>query len=557
MLKPTVAQQSAIDRLLEQQQDKNSPLYHRWLTPEQYADQFGRSTEEISRVTSWLESSGFSIVRVARGRDYIVFSGTSAQVETVLHTAIHRYNVNGELHYANAAEPAVPEELADLVAGFRGLNDFHPKPNVHACQFAAKKTTGSVPSPQFIAKKYPAVNMLAPDDLATIYDVKKLSALGYDGTGQYVAIAGQSAIDPTDIEAFRLLFSLPFNDPVPILISPSQVFDPDAEIEADLDLEWAGAMAPNATIFYVYGQDALDAAFYTIDNIAPPVLSTSFGICERQLALSDIQFLALEAQKAALEGITWLSASGDSGAAGCEDANGNSFAATTGLSVAVPASLPWVTGVGGTEFSESNGSYFSNTLDPYLGSALSYIPESGWSDELALLQASPSGFAASGGGASAFFAKPIWQVGVGVPNDGARDVPDVALTASAFHDPYFLYSGGGYGPVGGTSASTPVFAGIVTLLNQVTQVVLKENQPGAQGNFNPFLYAVAQIAPHTFHDIIAGNNIVPCIPGSTNDCTTGFIGYSAGPGYDQVTGLGSVDVYSLAAILVEALTSPN
>jgi subtilase family serine protease len=206
-----------------------------------------------------------------------------------------------------------------------------------------------------------------------------------------------------------------------------------------------------------------------------------------------------------------------------------------------------VTGVGGTEFHEGNGSYFSNTLDPYLGSALSYIPEGGWSDELALLQNSLSGFAAGGGGASVFFAKPSWQIGAGVPNDGARDVPDVAVTASPFHDPYFLYSSGAYGPVGGTSAAAPVFAGIMALLNQITQVALNSSVSPGLGNFNPFLYAVARVEPTVFHDVTTGSNIVP------KDCVSGFLGYSAGPGYDQVTGLGSVDVYSLAGILFNTL----
>jgi subtilase family serine protease len=211
-----------------------------------------------------------------------------------------------------------------------------------------------------------------------------------------------------------------------------------------------------------------------------------------------------------------------------------------------PASLPYVTGVGGSEFNEGSRSYWSNTLGPNGGSALGYIPEAGWTDEQYIAEKNLNGFAASGGGASWLFSKPVWQSGPGVPNDNARDVPDVAVTASWFHDAYALRTNGSFIPSGGTSAATPVFAGITSLIGQYL------NQMGAQrynglGFINPTLYSLAGNAPAAFHDITSGSNIVPCGPRSTQDCTSGSMGYRSGPGYDQVTGLGSVDAYALAS----------
>jgi subtilase family serine protease len=205
MLKRSAAQQAAVDHLLSQQQDTKSPLYHKWLTPEQFADRFGARQEDIDRLTNWLGSSGFSIVQLARGRDFIAFSGTSAQVEAALHTPIHRYKVNGELHFANSAEPAVPVELADLVAGFRGLDNFYPKAPKHA--LAGVKAPNGPVTPRFSdPKNYPGVNMLAPGDLATIYDINALYGAGIDGAGQTLAIAGGSDINLADIETFREIF---------------------------------------------------------------------------------------------------------------------------------------------------------------------------------------------------------------------------------------------------------------------------------------------------------------------------------------------------------------
>jgi hypothetical protein len=325
---------------------------------------------------------------------------------------------------------------------------------------------------------------------------------------------------------------------VPVGTYPGVTSD---EVEADLDLEWAGAVARQAKLIYVYSEDADYSAYYAIDNNLAPVISESFGLCEYQVASNRMGLYnyRVEAQKASALGIRWLVSSGDSGAAGCDY---DATVATQGFGVSLPASIPEVTAVGGTEFDEGALSYWSATNGLYGGSAISYIPETSWNDTLA-----SGGLAASGGGASAVYPKPAWQAGPGVPNDGARDVPDVALDASNEHDPYIVISGGGTLLVGGTSASAPSFAGMIAVLNQYLVENGVQSAPGL-GNINPKLYSMAAGgASGVFHDVTTGSNIVPCAP-RTPDCSSGEFGYKAGAGYDLVTGLGSVDAYNLVTV---------
>jgi hypothetical protein len=130
LLKPSAGQRLDLQQLLEQQQDPSSPNYHQWLTPEQYADRFGVSASDTAKIVEWLQSRGFVVANTARSRGWITFDGTAEQARSAFRTEIHRYNVNGEIHYANATDPSIPAALSDVVAGFRGLNDFHLKPRL-------------------------------------------------------------------------------------------------------------------------------------------------------------------------------------------------------------------------------------------------------------------------------------------------------------------------------------------------------------------------------------------------------------------------------------------
>ncbi|MBV8819382.1 MAG: S8 family serine peptidase, partial [Acidobacteriaceae bacterium] len=522
-LKRSATQQSTIEQLLADQQNPGSAQYHRWLTPEQYADQFGLNASDLAKVTGWLESSGFKITYTARARNYVTFSATAAQVQSALGTEIHRYNVNGELHYANATDPVIPAALADVVHSFHGLTDFRWKPRLRK-QSAIPEITSSG-----------GAHYLGPDDLATIYDIAQLYQAGVDGTGQKLAIMGQTGIRMADITNFRTHFKLAAMN-LQLMLVPGQT-DPGVTgdlDEADLDLEWSGAVARNATILYVYAGDINTSLTYAIDQNLAPVISASYGGCEG-FDLVDLPSTQTLAQQANVQGITWVNASGDAGAADCDTGS----VAQAGLAVDSPASTPEVTAVGGTEFVDQGGSYWASTNTSTLGSALSYIPEKVWNDSIA-----DGELGAGGGGVSSIFARPVWQSGPGVPNDGFRHVPDVAMAGSADHDGYYVYSGGSAGYFGGTSAGTPVVAGILTLLNQYLVSTGAQSQPGL-GNVNPMLYRMAQTNPNAFHDVSMGDNKVPCNAGAPDCTSNGNLGYSAAPGYDMASGLGSLDAYNL------------
>jgi subtilase family serine protease len=557
MFKQSKSQQGDLKRFSAEQQDPHSSNYHKWLTPEQYGDRFGLSEHDISKLVRWLQSQGFAITEIAHGRSWVVFSGTAAQVQRAFHTEIHRYDVNGEMHIANATDPSIPKALANVTLGFRGLDDFHPRPLDSGAKKPVPISQTLTGNPDYTSGG--GSNFLAPDDIATIYDIAKLYSQGYDGTGQAIAIVGQSDVHNSDLANFWSFFRL-----TPPTIN--KIVDPNtgnpgftgAEDEADLDLETVSGIARNATIYYVFGTSADDAAAYIIDNaktIPVSVISESFGICEPHAGMAYLTQQEGIAAQGNTEGITWVAASGDTGAANCEPNNMTS-SATTGFAVSEPASLPGVTGVGGTEFSGdvSNQSQYWNTNNTPTGeSAKYYIPEMGWndSDQTGTGPILSTTLAASGGGASIAFARPSWQVGLGVPGTpNARFVPDVSITASANHDGYIIFCSNGCTAgqpevSGGTSAATPVFSSILVLLNHYLVKNGIQSAPGLS-NVNQTLYQLAQSNTSAFHDITTGTNIVPCTNPSPN-CPTSApfqFGYSAGVGYDEVTGLGSVDAYN-------------
>jgi len=519
-------QQAELHRLLDEQQNPRSPQYHRWLTPEQFADRFGVSQNDIAAMVGWLQAQGFTTGKVAHSRTWIVFSGTARQVENAFHAEIHRYVYAGKNHFANATEPSIPAAVSGVVLGIGGLDDFvfeTPSP-----QAEPERTNGNV-------------HTLAPDDLATIYDITPVYQSGIDGTGQKIAVMGATDFDAAalaDVADFRSMFRLPPN--VPQLVLDTDYPDPgltSSYNEAHLDIEWAGAVARNAQIIFVYSLTFLFAVQYTVDNNLAPVITMSANEgCEAQNTTASMSFYRALAQEANAQGITWVNSGSDAGPASC-DPNGAPIA-MNGLGVRFPASIPEVTAVGGTEFNEQSGNYWSPTNTPSGASALSYIPEMVWNDS-ALLGALWAG----GGGVSIFFPKPSWQAGPGVPNDNARDMPDVALAASFSHDGYNVFRDGALTTTGGTSASAPVFAGILALVNQYLTTNGMQSQPGL-GNVNPMLYHLAPGADGAFHDITVGNNIVPCVVG-TLDCPNGSMGFYATPGYDLASGLGSVDVANL------------
>jgi hypothetical protein len=554
--------EAELQQILASQQDKSSPDFHAWLSPSEFGERFGVAKSDLQKLTAWLESHGFRVNRIGQGAMTIEFTGTAGQVKEAFHAPIHTYMVNGEKHYANASDPQIPAALASVVAGVATLHNFRKKPAIRVLGQGSRIANTSLWQPEFTFSGAAGVeHFLAPGDFAKIYNTAKLYQNGIDGTGQSIAIVARNNINLSDVQIFRIAFGLPVNDPEIILDGP----DPgnalgQEETEADLDVEWSGAIAPRATIKFVVSAssnstDGVDlSALYIVDNNFAPVLSMSFGECEKSVGTAENTFFNNLWEQAATQGITVMVSSGDNGPAGCDVAN-ETTPASGGLAVNGLASTTFDIAVGGTQFNENgaDSTYWSSTNAPDQSSALGYIPENVWNESCADPNAcGAASLFASGGGASSLYSKPSWQVGPGVPNDGKRDLPDVSLDAAAGHDGYLLCQDGicttnSNGQlinaefVGGTSASTPAFAAIMALIVQQT------NSRQGQANFVLYPLAASQndancnssTGPQSqciFNDITQGNNNVP-----------GQTGFSAGVGYDQATGLGSVNAAMLAS----------
>ena len=128
VLQRSPEQEAALGKLLDDQQDKSSPSFHHWMTPEQFGQQFGPGDQDIQTIMSWLQSHGFQVAQVSKGRTVVEFSGNAAQVREAFHTSIHKYAVNGEEHWANASEPQIPAALAPVVTGVISLHSFRARP---------------------------------------------------------------------------------------------------------------------------------------------------------------------------------------------------------------------------------------------------------------------------------------------------------------------------------------------------------------------------------------------------------------------------------------------
>jgi subtilase family serine protease len=550
-LQSTPEQESALEQLLAEQQDISSPRYHAWLTPDGFGDQFGVAQQDLDAVAAWLASAGFQVTEMARSRRTIEFSGAAGDVERAFHTEIHNYDLNGERHIANSTDISIPEALAAVVAGVASLNDFQARPMHHMVQAAqgARGGPSEATAPQTDLGN--GAHGIAPYDFAAIYNVSSLWSANYDGAGQSIAVLGESNIKLSDVASFRAMFGLPASQPQ-IIVNGRDPGDVGGglETEADLDVEWSGAVAKGATIKYVVSASTPSSdgvtlsAQYAVNNNVAPVITLSFGLCEALLGGSN-QFYNALWQQAAAQGISVFVAAGDSGSAGC-DTPSLTTPARNGFGVNGLGSSPYNVAVGGTEFND-NGSpstYWNSSNSGNLASAKGYIPEVVWNESSYTRGAASNDLYAAGGGSSNQWPRPAWQTGAGVPAGTLRLVPDVSLTAAG-HDGYLVEQEGGLYLVGGTSASTPSFAGIMAILDQYT---------GARnGNPNAKFYSLAASTPAAYHDITTGSNAVPCTGGTPN-CSAGLpatnvgkmTGYSAGPGYDLATGLGSVDAYALA-----------
>jgi subtilase family serine protease len=573
-------QEAALQALLAAQQNPASPQYHQWLTPDQYAAQFGVADSDLAAAQSWLQQQGFSIDSVARSHNRIAFSGTAAQAASAFGAPIHNFrSPDGSTHFAPAADLTVPAALSSIVLGVANLSSFQPHPMI--------RTLARASEPQFTSS-LSGNHFIGPGDLATMYDVKPVYQAGYTGINQSIAVIGQSSVLLSDIAAFQSAAGVTAKTPITVLLPGSGgTVAPvaDDEAESDLDLEYTSTMAPGAQVYFIYtgsntNYGAFDALIYAIDERISPIISSSYGACEQAVGNANLALLDSYFVQASAQGQTILSAAGDQNSAGCYgEYTSTDLTDNQKLAIIYPAGSANVTAMGGTEIPSASAASTNSTYwtaangSDVIASAKSYIPEQVWNDS-AVAGTADGG----GGGYSVYEARPSWQTGITVagaalPTGTFRMIPDISLVASNYNAPLLFCSSdssawskgqvascnSGFRDAsstsltvaGGTSFDAPIFAGMLALINQAL------NSTG-QGNINPTLYSIASSSTATyasaFHDTTVGGN--QCLAG-TSVCGTGAAttSYAATTGYDLASGLGSIDLYNLLSAWPKTTTA--
>jgi subtilase family serine protease len=599
-------QQQALNQFEQELQEKTSPNYHRWLTPDQFGKRYGPSDSDIAAIVAWLQSHGLMLESVSPGRTDIAFSGTVSQVEEALHTSIHSYERNGEQFYSNTTNPRIPSALAPVIRGIAHLNTLRPTPlHVHASSGRMNPETGRLEPFAGARGNQAGPNFalggnlyLVPGDAATIYDTPNSifnanysSATKYDGTGVTIGIGGGDLIKIAAAQNYRSNFL--GDTTAPTVTNVDGISSSQTSAEPYLDVEIAAALAPGAKIHYYAAQNLYASIQQALTDNTVDIFSFSYGECEKSNTTAGNSLINSYWQQAAAQGIAVTVGSGDSGSAGCDPFEASDGSETpqamAGLAVNGFASSPYDIAVGGTDFDQLNQNFSgyvatNGTSKTFYRRALKYIPEATWNDSAQYnndlahnqpwgavgLSPYPPNIIAGGGGASncittkaptgtcvSGYSKPAWQRGAGVPADGVRDLPDVAMMAgNGFYSSTWLvcdniadctvqsdgsFSFEGYG---GTSAAAPAFAGILALVEQ--------SSGGRLGQAAKQIYDLynGSHASAIFHDVTQGNNSVSCTQGSPNCAkdTAGYYfetGYNAAIGYDQAAGLGSVDAVQL------------
>jgi kumamolisin len=532
-------ERAQLEQLHEQQQDPNSPLYHHWLTPAQFTASFGPTQHDAAAVVQWLGSAGFQVTGVSLDARYVRFTGEVSRAEMTFGTPVMDF---GHGFYSNTEEPKIPAHLSGVVAAIAGLDNFTrtvPVLLTHRNEIAGRIGAGAMTA-RAVSGPEVTINgatSFGPADLRTFYDETPLINAGTTGAGDCIAIVGTSDFLGTAVTTFDSQFGLPASSISKIIVDTSNPGFNAAESEALLDLEYSHAIAPAAAQHFYLGNDATSSANGSVvdaiqqavtDNVCS-IISVSFSNC----ATSGTYFTDTVdpiLNQAVTQGQTVFFSSGDQGAAGLI------FQAGTGCVVATTAHVnelasPHSVSVGGTGFTPN----FDAS-----GNDVGFVPESVWDDEAV-------GGGATGGGISAFFAKPTYQ-SVGTPADGKRDQPDISLIASANFPGVFVANDStcdstgcsGAGPVvfdqfGGTSLSAPLFAGLAKIIVQ--------KKGGRLGLMNTRLYqmALAGLSTNGFRDVTSGNNNF-----------NGVTGFTAVAGYDRSTGWGTVDMAKFANAFVGA-----
>ncbi len=531
-----------LDSLLSAIYDPQSPQYHQYLTPDQFNQLFAPTADQVQQVVSFLQSQGLTITNVAPNNLLIDATGSVAQVQQAFNIQIDNYQVGNHVFFANTTPPSVPSSISELITSIGGLDNsvqYQPLYQRFASQpgdrkdrhYISKSTLTSnrnVGATLAVARQAPLATPsgFGPKDLSRAYNATPLQSAGILGDHQTVALFELDGYQSSDVAQYFQNYGLTTPNITNVMVDSFNGTPGQGAIEVELDIEVVGALAPHANQIVYEGPNTTQGLNDTYNKIVHDnkahIVSISWGLCESSTGTAELHTLDNIFKQGASQGIAFFAASGDSGAYDCGDTN---------LAVDSPADDPYVTGVGGTNLQLNAGAYNS---------------ESVWSNA-SETQRGPKG-AGAGGGISNTFTRPSWQTGSGVisgNSSGApckapsgqycREVPDISADA----DPstgYAMYCtvtnagcpSTGWISVGGTSASAPLWAGSMALINQY----LQSQGKSVIGNANPALYGLfnAQQQSPAFHDVSSGNNLY----------------YAATNGYDMGSGIGTPDITNIA-----------
>jgi kumamolisin len=456
----------------------------RTVSPEVYAAEFGPDPIAVRAAVGSLQGAGFR-ASWRPGSSLIAADGPAPLAAALLHVAIENFRQpDGTTFYAALSDPQIPPELARMASNVSGLDNYR---RAHS---RAVRRGG-----------------LTPTDVLAFYNLKPLRQAGLDGTGQTIVLPEIDDLpNLSDLNKFAQEFGLPpFDSILTIKRDPSWGTPEKPQGETVLDLEIIHEVAPGAKLVvylsapdFGHGDRAFDQM--VTDHLGS-IISESLGACEADTPAGHRNTYASIQDRAVAQGMSHFVASGDNGAYTCGEDQGpaGSF----------PATLPTVTSVGGTTIFESEqGIYFK---------------ESAWGG--------PIEESGSGGGPSRFYALPSYQKTISQSlGHGYRQVPDVSADADPATGFHIVFEGKD-GQAGGTSASTPLWAATVALINQD----LKRKGMREVGFANPALYWMGEnssrLPAKPFHDVTTGNNLA----------------YNADTGWDFATGWGSMDGAALEA----------
>ena len=536
-----ITNQADLDQVTEDIYSPTSPNYKHFLSSQQFTQRF---TSQVDRgeVNSFLKGQGFTVKDSGLGV-LVNATATVAQVEQTFGITISDYQDRntGKVFYRNDTPVILPQALMSRINSIFGLSNdthFYPRTMRISPDKVQPRNNGTPSGCSDAVNIANAYNSFTPNQLTTAYNFSPFYSQSITGTGQTVAVYELDDYADNNVATYQTCFgtSVPVQR-VPVNGWAGSLGSGQSEVE--LDIEVVAGMAPGLTKILVYEADPSGSTSYldefqkiANDDLAQ-VVSISWGDCEGDPSITSgvLDTENTIFQQMATQGQSVFSASGDYGAQGCLPITGDK-----GLYASDILDTPYVTGVGGTRLNLNN----DNTINT----------EVTWNDF-------DTDTGASGGGVSNYFARPSWQIGQGTDgkySNGKRMTPDVSAAASPYTS-YVVYSVDGSGnpawePIGGTSASSPLWAAAAALTNNY---LVSYSQP-VLGFANPTIYRIFNSSGNamTYHDITVGDDCYDATTSSPPHVSTCGIAnsgsgiYPATSGYDMAAGIGTLNAYNFA-----------